>query len=351
MIEVGHALIASLSTGFLVSLLSTYFIIPRLIQKAKERNFVGRDVHKTERIFVSELGGIAIILGLCLGIFSAMATANFYDYLVPETAELQLNLVSLFAAISCILIVFIVGIMDDLFWIRWRTKILLPIIAAMPLMAVRVWNPIITLPFIGATDLGLLFILILIPIAITGATNAMNMIGGYNGSEAGLGLLMSATLLIISIHSMLTNPNSLNTMLLPAMLLIAMIGALIAFLVFNWYPAKIFMGDSGTLQIGAVIASAAIIGNMEKYALLLFTIYFINLVIFAWGRLKHAKLVRFASPDEQGKLVAPESFWKHYLPFTIIHYTKPTEKQLVAYLLSLQTIVCIAVLALYFTGF
>ena len=324
----------ALITGLIVAFVTTFLVIPGIIKKAKERNFVGRDVHKTKRVFVAELGGIPIVLGFCVGVFSAIAVLGLNDG--------HLDLVSLFAAISSILLVFVVGIMDDLFWIKWRTKIFLPLIASVPLIAVKVGNPVMNIPYLGPVNLGWFYLLVLIPLAVTGATNAMNMIGGYNGSEAGLGLLMMLTLLIIAVDS---------GHWVAGILLIAMIGALLAFLYFNWYPAKIFMGDSGTLQMGAVIASAVIIGNMEKYGLFLFFWYFVNLAIFAWGLARGAKLVKFASPGKDGKLIAPKTFWKHYLPFTIIHFTHPTEKQLVCYLLLMQLAVSVGVLALYFTGF
>jgi len=327
---VGLALLA----GLLIAFLSTFLVIPEFVRKAKEKNFVGRDVHKTKRVFVAELGGIPMVLGFCIGVFSAIAVIGLNDG--------GLNLVSLFAAISAILLVFVVGVIDDLFWIKWRTKMFLPLIASVPLIAVKVGTPIMNIPYLGPVNLGWLYLLVFIPLGVTGATNAMNMIGGYNGLEASLGVLIMLPLLIIAVNSGHWTA---------AILLIAMIGVLLAFLVFNWYPAKIFMGDSGTLQMGAVIASAAIIGNMEKYGLLLFFWYFVNLVIFSWGLARRAKLVKFASPDKEGRLIAPKSFWKHYLPFTIIQFTHPTEKQLVCYLMLMQLAVSVGVLALYFTGF
>jgi UDP-N-acetylglucosamine--dolichyl-phosphate N-acetylglucosaminephosphotransferase len=188
----------------------------------------------------------------------------------------------------------------------------------------------------------LFYTLVLIPLGMTGAANAVNMIGGYNGSEAGLGILMTGTLLVIALAS---------GSMAAAALLIAMLGALLAFLAFNWYPAKIFMGDTGTLQIGAVVAAAVIIGNMEKYGMILFFWYFVNLVIFAWGILGGAKLVKFATPDKHGYLHAPQGFWKHYLPFVVIQLFKPKEKQVTYCLLALQAVACLATLAAYFGGF
>jgi UDP-N-acetylglucosamine--dolichyl-phosphate N-acetylglucosaminephosphotransferase len=325
-----YALIA----GFLVALIGTYIAVPRIMDNAREKNFIGRDVHKTKRVFIPELGGLSILLGFAVGAFAFIGLSSFL--------KLGVTLIPIFAALSSIFIITFVGLMDDIFWIRWRTKIILPLLAAIPIMSVMLGNTTMSIPFIGPINLGLIYTFILIPLGITGAANAVNMIGGYNGSEAGLGILLITPLLIIALAS-----GSMPA----AALLISMLGALLAFLVFNWYPAKTFMGDTGTLQIGAVIATAVIIGNMEKYAFILMFWYFVNLMVFTWGLLTGAKLVKFASPNKNGTLTAPKGFWKHYLPFIIIHYTKPTEKQLVQYLLGLQLLASIATLAMYFGGF
>jgi len=325
-----YALLAAFVAALAVSWLVTRWIIP----KALERNFTGRDVHKTQRVYVSELGGVGIAVGFFLGVFAFIGLANYWHLPVMETA-------AMFAAVASVLMVFIIGVMDDLFEIKWSQKALLPIFGAIPLVVLAAGNPVMALPFVGTVNFGLLYYLVLIPLGVTGAANAVNMIAGFNGSEALLGIGIMAPMAVIAWMS-----GSMAALAL----LVAMVAALLGFLWFNWYPAKVFMGDSGTLQIGAVIAAAAIIGNMEKYAVLLFAMYFVNLVIFVWGLAIKAKHVKFASPEKDGRLVAPESFWKHYIPFVVIKVTHPTEKQAALYLFCLQLFISLAVLMLYFGG-
>jgi len=78
-------------------------------------------------------------------------------------------------------------------------------------------------------------------------------------------------------------------------LMIAMIGSLLAFMYYNWYPAKVFMGDVGTLSIGASIASAVIIGNLEFAGVIIIIPYLIDFIYKAksgfpsrdwWGTLR-----------------------------------------------------------------
>ncbi|MFC2175096.1 hypothetical protein ACFLQ2_04515 [archaeon] len=324
----------ALAASFVVALVSSWVVTKWIIPKALERNFTGRDVHKAERVFVSELGGVGISIGFMLGVFTFVGLSNYWNILSEWSA--------MFAAVASVLVIFIIGLMDDLFEIPWGQKSLLPVIGAIPLVVLGAGDPTMVLPILGLVNFGLIYYLVLVPLGVTGSANAMNMIGGYNGSEAGLGIMIMAAMAVIAFAS-----GSVAALAI----LLAMIAALLGFLFFNWYPAKIFMGDAGTFQIGAVIAAAAIIGNMEKYAVLLFALYFFNLVIFAWGILTKAKLVKFAHPDKDGKLVAPESFWKHYLPFVVVKLTHPTEQQVVSYLIGLQAIVSLVVVALYFGGF
>lgn len=325
----------ALLLSFVAALVSSWVVTKWIIPKALERNFTGRDVHKPERVFVSELGGVGVAIGFVFGVFTFIGLANFWNLMLGDWS-------GMLAAVASVLIVFIIGMLDDLFEIEWNQKALLPIIGSIPLVVLAAGNPTMIFPIIGAINFGLFYYLVLVPFGLTGAANAMNMIGGYNGSEAALGIVIMASLAIIA---------AMSGSIAALALLLAMIGALAGFLYFNWYPAKVFMGDAGTLQMGAVIATAAIIGNMEKYALLMFFWYFINLLMFVAGLWIKAKHVKFAHPDEHGRLIAPETFWKHYLPFAIIKYTKPTEKEVVGYLVLLQGIVSIAVLGLYFGGF
>jgi len=68
------------------------------------------------------------------------------------------------------------------------------------------------------------------------------------------------------------------------LILVAALGALIAFLYYNWYPAKILIGDVGTLSIGAIIASTVIIGNFEAAGAIIIIPYFLDFLIKAANR-------------------------------------------------------------------
>ncbi len=96
-----------------------------------------------------------------------------------------------------------------------------------------------SLPFIGTIDIGLLYPLLIIPIGIIGASNAFNMLAGYNGLEAVMGVVILSTLGLIAYSIG-------NTVAVVISVTITTISALIALLYFNKYPAKVFPGDTLT---------------------------------------------------------------------------------------------------------
>ena len=180
------------------------------------------------------------------------------------------------ATITTILFIALIGIIDDLLgWkigLRQYQKPILTIIAALPIMVINAGHTEMLLPLIGAVDFGIIYPLIIIPIGIVGASNGFNMLAGYNGLEAGMGII------ILSIMSFIAWQNNLGWV---SILALCMVFSLLAFLIYNKYPAKIFPGNSLTYAAGALIAIVAVLGNMEKIALILF-IVLIYFVIKKW---------------------------------------------------------------------
>lgn len=229
---------------------TTTAFTPLVMKAATRRGFLEHDDNKRGRPRVPGMGGFGILSGIMAGIlFGVLSSA----YGTPDlTAE---N--TLLACLATVAMVSIVGTLDDLFKIRLFFKTLLPVLGALPLVATQAGQSVLKIPFLGPVALGPFYHFLLVPLGVTGAANAANLTAGYNGLEAGFGALAFTTLLIIAVHSGAATA---------AILLAAGLGACLGFLKFNWFPAKIFPGDVGTLSIGALLAAAAIVGNMEKYA-------------------------------------------------------------------------------------
>ena len=258
--------------------------------------------------------------------------------------DFTLNLTAVLAAFSTVFIVGVIGILDDL--VGWKKGIeqwqhaLFPIFAALPLMVLpdTINTTVLTLPFFGPVNFGILYSVLVVPIAITGASNAVNMLAGFNGLEAGMGTMITGTLLLVGVLLPADYPGKTETIILMA----AMFGALLAFLHFNWFPAKIFGGDSLTLMIGASIAAVAIVGNLEKIAMLLFALYFIELLIKAKHKFKSEC---YGIPQKDGRLKPDPNGGS--ITQWVMRRGSFTERQVVLIILGMQTLVSLFVLFLF----
>jgi UDP-N-acetylglucosamine--dolichyl-phosphate N-acetylglucosaminephosphotransferase len=276
---------------FGVSFLATFIVVPWIIPKLVRAGMVGKDVNKPNKPEIPEMGGFSITFGLSCGVLLSLGLATYMDFFGPE-----FRVISVLAAFSTILLMTIVGIFDDLFSMHKLVKAVLPLIASLPLVAVNAGVTTMSFPLIGNVEFGVFYTLLLIPIGITGASNVTNMLAGFNGLEAGMGFVACGFLAVIGLALGKTES---------AVFLFAMAGALLAFFYYSKYPAKVFIGDVGALSIGAVIASAVIIGNYETAGIIVIIPYVFDFFIKAfnrfpssnwWGEYVDGKLVCKSKP-------------------------------------------------------
>lgn len=243
----------------------------------------------------------------------------------------------LLAGLMSVVIAGLIGFLDDVFKIKWRDKILLGFLPALPLMALKVGNSSINLGILGNIDLTLgglnLYSLVIIPLAINFAFNSFNMLAGFNGLEVGNGVISLVAILIISF--LVDDP-------VVAMFTSALLGGFIVLLLFNWYPAKILIGDTGTLTLGTGIIVALIIGNMDRLAIGAFGLHFINFALFILY-LKTQQTKTIATIDEDNNIVAPCPYTAYWI---LPYYFKLTEKRNVQLLLLVHTLLLIIALLL-----
>lgn len=325
------AYVASILMVFLSSFFLTMIVTPVMIRKMLKRGLVGKDMNKLGHPRIAEMGGISIILGVSLGIITATFMSTYLGLL-------ELDLALLFASFLTIILVGFIGVIDDL--VGWRKGIrqwqhaLFPLFAALPLMAVNAGTQHLVLPFYGYVSLGLLYSLVLVPIGITGASNAFNMLAGFNGLEAGLGVIIVSTLSLIAFLT--GKPEAL-------IIGIAVIGALLAFLKYNWFPAKVFGGDSLTMLIGASIATISIIGNMEKVGISLIALHWVELVFKARNKFQTEC---FGIPQKDGTL-APDPRGGS-LTHVMMRLGRFSEKTVVLNFLAVQLLVSVVVFLLFY---
>ena len=271
---------------FLVSFTVSFAGFPIIIPRLKKAGIVGKNMHSEKQEEIAEMGGLLIVAGFGAGIVFAIFLRTFFDLF------LSVGLTSILAVLSTVLIVLIIGVFDDLISMKQWIKALIPVFAALPLMALKEGYSMMRIPFIGFIEFGLFYSLILVPLGITGAANAVNMLAGFNGLEVGMGVVAIGALAVIAY---LTGETT------ALIILLAALGALVAALYYNWFPAKILVGDVGTLTIGAVVASSVIVGNYETAGVIIIIPYFVDFLIKAKNRFPYSFGIY-----REGKLYCPD---------------------------------------------
>lgn len=147
-------------------------------------------------------------------------------------------------------IIVITGVLDDRFQISPKLKLLGQLIAAIVVVASGLTVEFINLPFDGVFIFGWLSVPITI-LWIVGVTNSINLIDGLDGLAAGVSAIATTAILVVAL--IIGNEEV-------SLLSVALLGATLGFLYYNFYPAKIFMGDTGALFLGFMLASMSILG-------------------------------------------------------------------------------------------
>ncbi|HII14680.1 MAG TPA: glycosyl transferase family 4 [Nanoarchaeota archaeon] len=282
--------------SFLLSFLIVLLAMPYWIRRAHGAGLVGRDMHKRDGRNVANLGGLVVVCAFIFGTLAYVAIDTFVIAHKDPAIFLQRDL-QIMAALVTLLLLTVLGLVDDILgWkigLRQWQKPVFALFAAIPLAVVNAGQTTMALPLIGKLDIGILFPIVIIPLAVSGASNGFNMIGGYNGLESGMGALILAAL---AYFAWLTDHSY------AAVLALCMVFALLAFYVYNRCPAKVFPGNVLTYAVGGLIATVAILGNVERIALVLFLPYFIEFILKARG---HFRKESFAKVTYDGSLDAP----------------------------------------------
>jgi UDP-GlcNAc:undecaprenyl-phosphate GlcNAc-1-phosphate transferase len=210
---------------------------------------------KTHKGSVAYLGGIGMLVGLTVGIFTGVYHIHNLEHF--DSAFIWLIGVLAGGAIACF-----VGLMDDIFNLKPRQKILGQIIAgtALVLVGIRpalnyslaVFN--IKFPEMPETVCGIVIVIIF----VLGATNSLNLLDGLDGLCAGVTAIIAIAMLLVTIHLSTWEYSEAGD---PVRLIICLglLGGVCGFLPFNRHPAKIFMGDAGSMLLGFTVAALMIL--------------------------------------------------------------------------------------------
>lgn len=215
---------------YVMAFVLTLICIPPVIFMVRRFKLFDRpNARKEHTVPTPTFGGISIFAGMMV---SLLLWFNFNNH--PSTVTFFLSMILLFG----------VGVMDDLKDLAARYKLVIEVGVAslLAVSGIRITN---FGGLLGITELHIVAQYIVTVVTIVGITNAFNLIDGIDGLAGGLGFMSLITLGIF-----LTISKDLNY----AMIAFALAGALLGFLYFNFNPARIFMGDTGSLLLGFVIA-------------------------------------------------------------------------------------------------
>ncbi|MEA1927826.1 MAG: MraY family glycosyltransferase [Candidatus Auribacterota bacterium] len=233
---------------FIIAVLVSSLVTPPIIRFASRRGITGESLGKREPSrFVPLLGGIAIFIA-----FSISTSLAFLISRGELLGEYDIHFMGLM--LGSILILGL-GIYDDIRGVKAPVKLIFQTIAAVILILCGYNLDIITNPFGGQIQLGLWGTPLTI-IWIVGLTNAINLLDGLDGLACGVSGIAALTLFFSSLYGPPFMP----------VIVIGLAGACLGFLRYNLYPARIFLGDTGSLFLGFVLAAVSIQSSFKTTA-------------------------------------------------------------------------------------
>lgn len=203
-----------------------------------------RDVHSTP---TPRLGGLAMFVGILVA-FAVASQVSWFHLVFAKPGQIM-------AILGAAVIIVLIGVADDIWDLDWLTKLAGQIIAA----GLLVWQGVqlVTLPVGGITVVPPVVGLVLSVGAVVLVMNAVNFIDGLDGLVAGVAIIANGAFFIYS-YILARAVGETEYFNLASLITAVLIGACLGFLPLNWHPAKLFMGDSGALLVGLLMATSAI---------------------------------------------------------------------------------------------
>lgn len=205
--------------------------------------------HVNERR-IPRLGGTAIALAWAIPLLGLVIFHPGCRALVGEHDRHLTGVVG-GGALLCL-----VGVLDDVRGVKAVYKLLAQVVVAIGAFALGFRIEAVFLPFVDTLPMGV-FALPVTVLWIVGITNAVNLIDGLDGLAAGIAFFAALTSFVVA---------HLSGSVFVALTMATLMGALVGFLFFNFNPARIFMGDSGSYFLGYLLATTALAGGVQQKA-------------------------------------------------------------------------------------
>lgn len=234
--------------GFAVALSASLLLTPLVRDAARAGGLLDpsdgdRKIHARD---VPRLGGVSLVVALALAV-----GALYVDDSVPRITVSP----ALLATAGGALLIHVLGVMDDIWPMRARYKLLWQVCIAVGVYAAGLRVNVISLPGLADLHLTVVASFVVTILWLIAVTNAFNLIDGIDGLASGSAFLALMTMFAVGI---------VNGQWAAAWLTLTLAGALAGFLFYNFYPASIFLGDSGSLFLGFVLAATGILSAQKS---------------------------------------------------------------------------------------
>src|SRR5438093_10875129 len=236
--------------GALVAAATASLVFPlvnRIAMSVRAVDYPGG--RRLQREAIPRMGGIAIAAGIAVG--ALLPSLMIWQRWVERATSVQ----SLFLLVGTAL-VFVIGLADDIVGLSSIQRFLVQLVAAVGVVYAGWSFGHLYVPLWGEVELGLWGGLVTV-VWIVGVTNAINLLDGIDGLAGGVAAIIATSLLIFA----WIQGNALTVVLMSAI-----VGACVGFLRHNWAPAKIYMGDSGSLTLGFLLAVMSLRAAMKGAA-------------------------------------------------------------------------------------
>ncbi len=243
--------------GFIVALGLAVLLTPLVKKFAIKVGVVDvPDARKVHTKIMPRLGGLGIFLAFMVTLLALLPFVS--EYFTARDNRF------IYAFIIGGTMIALIGAMDDKFQLSAKVKFLAQIITAcVVVFAFDIRIDFVNIPFVDAYSSLELWISIPVTIFwIVGVTNAINLIDGLDGLAAGVSAIAIGTIAVMSF---------IMGNIVTAMICMVLLGSIIGFLFFNFHPAKIFMGDTGSLFLGFSLAMLSLLGFKQIAVVTLIT--------------------------------------------------------------------------------
>ena len=276
-----------------VAFLFNLYITPYLIHLSKKKNWFddADDERKIHSGQISRLGGIGIVTSFIISfLISSLVMARLVESRISFSLPAAFHPILI---IGAVILIFLIGVLDDFTDMRARKKLIGQIAAAVLVIIGGANISSLAIPFTGITlELGF-FGPVLTLLWIIGITNAINLIDGLDGLSASL---TTITCFFYGIVFLMTGQHLLS------FTSFTLLGAVLGYLFYNFPPARIFMGDSGSLTLGFLLAILPLLHVSASGDVLIMPIVLLAIpiadVLTAMLRRKR-KGLHFFNPDKE----------------------------------------------------